>query len=301
VNNLIKILKGRVALFFIKTLGFLPFWVLRRIGLFFGYISVALPTPFKTTISKNLQICFPEHSQQESDELTKQICIQSTLLAVELPKTWLASKKQIQKQIKQVNNQEFVDEYVNKNQPLIIATPHIGNWEMFWHWMQINYSVIAMYSKAKLPAIDRLLLDARTKFGGRPLATDPKGIMNLLKLLKQGGVMVILPDQAPKGSGVYTPFFGQSAYTMTLLHKFIQKTQANLLFASCLRTKNLTGFNIDLYKPTFDIFFDDVNQFNLGMNQQLESIILQCPEQYQWSYKRFKRQQDGINLYKEKS
>ena len=108
---------------------------------------------------------------------------------------------------------------------------------------------------------------------------------------------MILPDQVPRqGAGVYTQFFGISAYTMTLVHRFIRKTGANLLFGCCLRTGD-HGFKIDIFSPEFDITTESTDEFNLGMNKQIEAMILKSPEQYQWSYKRFKRQKDEVNLY----
>jgi len=109
---------------------------------------------------------------------------------------------------------------------------------------------------------------------------------------------MILPDQVPQqGSGIYTPFFGHSAYTMTLIHNFVHKAKAELLFGSCLRNSAGNGFEINLALPDYNYKTSDVAEFNLGMNQQVEKMIRQNPAQYQWAYKRFKKQPDGVNFY----
>ena len=281
-----------------KLLAVMPDFVTKMLAQLIGFLSYVISGKTQKVIRRNLALSYPELTKKELESLVKNNCFQNAKLAMEFPVAWLSQKSKIESLLLTVNNSHLVKDIRQNQQPLIIAVPHIGNWEFFWHWMQLNFPTIGMYSPASIPEVDELMLSARQRFGGLPFATDPKGIMSLLKSLKKGHVMMILPDQVPKqGAGIYTPFFGQSAYTMTLLHRFIQKTGAKLLLGSCLRDNIANGFNIDLQEPGFDINTDSVNDFNLGLNQQIESMIRQAPEQYQWAYKRFKNQPDGNNLY----
>jgi KDO2-lipid IV(A) lauroyltransferase len=290
--------KGKLAVFFIKSFAKLPSsvsfsmaWLIAKLQLFF-------PNKVKFVIKRNLQLCMPQLSQKEHDELVKKTLRENAKLIADLPFAWCGSKKQISQRIVEVNRQHLITPYVENKKPLIIAFPHLGNWEFVWHWIQINYPAIGLYRDAKIPEVGDLLREARCKFGGKAYPADARGLIALVKALKQGSIMGILPDQAPKGSGIFTPFFGIPAYTMTLVHRLIQKTDADLLMASCRRIESGKNFCISFYEPTFNIKQENVELFNLGMNQQLESIILECPEQYQWAYKRFKRQQDGSNYYR---
>jgi len=247
----------------------------------------------------NLGFAFPELSQNERLELAKKSAIQSGLLFSEFPDAWLGSRKKIEQQIIDVKQTDLVDQIHSENKPLVIIAPHIGNWEFLVQWVQLNYPLIGLYSPSKLPQIDRLIFNARKKFGCEPYSTDSRGIMQLLKGLKKGGTMMMLPDQVPrKDAGIYTPFFGQTAYTMTLLHKLVIKSKAKLLFAACTRRVDKKGFDIEFERPEFDSSEPDVEVFNLEMNQQIEKIIYQHPEQYVWDYKRYKRQKDGKSLYR---
>lgn len=291
-------LKGKLILLSIKLLAKLPLSVGLAISWLIGKIRTRLPTKEKTVIDKNLQLCLPDLSQQQREQLRNQTIMQSAKLITELPVAWCGSKNKINNRILKVHHAELLKPYLNSQKSVVLAFPHLGNWEFFWHWMQINYPAFGIYRSAKIRELDKLLATAREKFGGRAFPGDSKGLASIIRTLKQGGIMGILPDQAPKaGAGIYAPFFGVPAYTMTLLHKLIQKTHADLIMGSCLRDASGKGFNIHLYAPTFDIKTDDVNHFNLGMNKQLESIIMQAPEQYQWSYKRFKRNMQGRNYY----
>jgi Kdo2-lipid IVA lauroyltransferase/acyltransferase len=285
-----------IAIF--KLLAVMPEFFTKFLAQLVGYLSYRISSKTQKIIRINLKLTYPDLTDKEQEALVKSNCFQNAKLAMEFPVAWLSQKAKIESLLLEVNNSQLVEQIREAKLPLIIAVPHIGNWEFFWHWMQLNFPTIGMYSPASIREVDELMLSARQRFGGQPFDTNPKGIMSLMRSLKKGYVMMILPDQVPKkGAGIYTPFFGQPAYTMTLLHRFIQKTGARLLFGSCLRVNNGNGFKIDIQKPNFDIDIESTEVFNLGLNQQIECMIKQAPEQYQWAYKRFKKQPNGINLY----
>jgi len=290
--------KGRIVVALLRLLSILPAFARRFMVLLIARLSYWLPNSSKTIARKNLEFCLPHLSSEQQEQLLKKVLKENARLLLEFPLAWLGDRASIESRFSTVNNRQLIEKLRKSNKPLIIAVPHLGNWEFFWHWVQINYPAVGMYSPAKLPSVDNLMIKAREKFGGKGYATDAKGILGLMRAIKKGGVMMILPDQAPSlGAGTTTPFFNKAALTMTLLHKFIQKTDANLLFGSCIRNEREESFEINLFQPEFDIRLPAAEEFNLAMNRQLEKIILQSPAQYQWSYKRFKRQADGSNPY----
>jgi len=291
-------LKGFLAVSILHITFWLPNVVTQPLGRFFGWLAFTLSPKTRNIILTNLGFAFPEMSEDERFKLAKKSASQSGLLFSEFPDAWLASREKIEKQVIQINHSKLIDGIHAEKQPLVIIAPHIGNWEFLVQWIQLNYPLIGLYSPSKIPQIDRLIFNARKKFGCEPYSTDRKGILQLLKGLKQGGTMMMLPDQVPrKDAGIYTPFFGQPAYTMTLLHKLVKKSKAKVLFAACTRREDKKGFDIEFELPTFDASELNVDVFNLGMNQQIEQMIYRNPEQYVWDYKRYKRQQDDVSLY----
>ncbi len=298
IKNNVFPLKGFLIVSLLKLLNWLPDRFTHFLGGQLGLLAYHLSEKRRRVILTNLKIAFPEKTADERKILAKQASAASGKLLPEFAKAWLASQKEIEQQITQVNQQSLIDDLSRHNQPVILVTPHIGNWEFLVQWVQINYPMFGLYSASPIPQLDRLLYKARSQFGCQPFAADNRGVLNLLRKLKQGGLMVILPDQVPqKGAGVHVPFFGQTAYTMTLLHKMVQKTGAKLLFAHCIRNPNRSGFSINIELPQFDDQEKQVEVFNAGLNQQIEQTIKAYPEQYVWDYKRFKAQPDGARLY----
>lgn len=288
--------KALILIWLLKLIAILPRFITRLLAFFWGALSYLVPSKAKSIARANLQICFPQQTPTERKKLLKSTFKENARLVLEFATAWFGKKENILRLITETRNQALIDQSTGAGKPLIIAVPHIGNWEFFSIWLQLNYPTVGMYRPAKIPQIDQHMKFARERFGGQAFATDARGLRGLLKSLKQGNAMIILPDQVPKSdASTSTPFFGKSAATMTLLHKLIKTAKADLLFASCLR--NSSGdFTVELYSPEFDIKAD-VEVFNAGMNRQLESIIMRAPAQYQWGYKRFKRQVDGSNPY----
>ncbi len=291
-------LKGFLIISLLKLTNWLPDRLTGFLGGQLGLLAYHLSEKRRRVILTNLKIAFPDKTVDQRKLLAKRASAASGKLLPEFAKAWLGSQAEIERQITCVKHQSLINDASSDNQPVIIVTPHIGNWEFLVQWVQINYPMFGLYSASPIPQLDRLIYKARSQFGCQPFAADNRGVLNLLRKLKQGGLMVILPDQVPqKGAGVHVPFFGQPAYTMTLLHKMVQKTGAKLLFAYCIRNSKDLGFSINIEIADFDDQEKQVEVFNTGLNQQIEGIIKAYPEQYVWDYKRFKAQPDGARLY----
>ena len=290
--------KGRLISGLIHLTYRLPRIIVKSIGVFFGTLGKLTNARNARVVARNLELCYPDYSAEKRQKIANQLITHNALLSKEVATAWVGSEAEIKGYISSAIGEEIVKNASEENQPLVICVPHIGNWEFFWHWLQMNYPAISMYSPAQYESLDKMMLDARQRFGGKPFATDSKGIMGLLRALKKGGMMMILPDQVPKNEGgVFAPFFGIEVFTMTLVHKFVEKTGAQLCFGACIRQSD-SEYQIQLEKAEFDTTNLDAQSFCRLMNKQLEKIITRHPEQYQWNYKRFKRLPDGSDIYR---
>jgi KDO2-lipid IV(A) lauroyltransferase len=302
-NKTLKIpffpLKGWLVVSCLRLIYWLPLAISRRMGVGLNRLIYRFSSKKRRIMRTNLSFAYPELSPDELTQLIVHTNQQSGQLIAEFALAWFGDKTSILKQINRVTNDAIIKQSMSNNAPVIVVAPHLGNWEFFVQWVQINYPMFGLYSASRLPQLDQLLFHARSKFGCQPFPADPKGVLNLLRNIKKGGMMVILPDQVPqKGSGVYAPFYGQPAYTMTLLHKLLKKSGATLLFAECIRNNDRMDFDIQIEAANFDTEEPDVEIFNTGLNRQIESMINRNPSQYVWDYKRYKNQADGKGLYK---
>ena len=113
----------------------------------------------------------------------------------------------------------------------------------------------------------------------------------LYKTLAAGGVVGILPDQQPKaGDGVFAPFFGKQALSMTLLPRLAERTGATVLFAIAERRYGSgasTCFDVHLIRAPTALSGENLLDAVTAMNASVQAIAERDPAQYQWTYKRF--------------
>ena len=124
------------------------------------------------------------------------------------------------------------------------------------------------------------------------------GVRQLFKILKDGGVVGILPDQQPKqGDGEFAPFFGVPALTMTLLGRLAHRTGATVVFAWCERIDNgrdgRPAFALHIEAAPEAVSDADPAVAVTALNAGVERIARRDPSQYQWTYKRFTLRPSG--------
>jgi Kdo2-lipid IVA lauroyltransferase/acyltransferase len=120
------------------------------------------------------------------------------------------------------------------------------------------------------------------------------GVRQMLRALKKGEMVGLLPDQVPpEGQGVWAPFFGQPAYTMTLAARLVQQTGAAALVLCCERLPGAAGFEVhllDMAEP-LPVGSDEAAQVQAAtiVNRTMEQVIKRWPHQYLWGYHRYKQ------------
>jgi KDO2-lipid IV(A) lauroyltransferase len=117
------------------------------------------------------------------------------------------------------------------------------------------------------------------------------GVRMLVKALKGGQPVGVLPDQVPQeGEGVWAPFFGRNAYTMTLPAKLAQLGRADILLVYAERLPRGRGYAIR-FVPFEGSMEGDAATQAASINRAMEQLIALCPSQYFWSYNRYKKPQ----------
>jgi KDO2-lipid IV(A) lauroyltransferase len=147
----------------------------------------------------------------------------------------------------------------------------------------------------------RELVDAALKKGrGVILATphlgswEAAGIRTMYRTLEEGGTAALLPDQEPRpGSGIFAPFFGIPAWSGVLLARMARRTGAPVIFAWCERLPRGRGYHLHFRAAPQGIDDADLEVAAGAMNRAVEQLVRECPQQYQWGYRRFKRRPAG--------
>lgn len=165
---------------------------------------------------------------------------------------------------------------------LIILTPHIGCFELGARAYGMTAPITVLYKAPRNPGLHRLLRVARSQPGVKPVPADTSGVRALLRALKRGEAVGILPDQVPSaGEGCWTDFFGRPAFTMTLPLKLAEKTGARVCLLAVWRRPGGRGWEMEL---------EDLKELPdpAVVNARIETMIRRHPEQYVWNYNRYK-------------
>jgi KDO2-lipid IV(A) lauroyltransferase len=129
---------------------------------------------------------------------------------------------------------------------------------------------------------------ARQRPGLEAVPTTLAGVRQMIKALRSGRAVGLLPDQVPpEGMGQWAPFFGQSAYTMTLAARLALQTNARVVLIWGERLSWGRGYRLHTQALGHDLSVD-LDTAVVQINQAMESLILQCPSQYVWGYARYK-------------
>lgn len=276
----------------IKGIGRLPLCLGRALGILCGKLLWLLQGRAAKVTLTNLKLCLPEQTETERERLAKASLIATAQTLFEAAQVWIKPHAWLEQNIVSVVNQKVVDDAIAEGRGAMFLSPHLGNWEVTSPYICQRWGLTAMYAPSKNPALDKLILDSREKAGSKLVPADMKGVMALIKALKKGGCIGMLPDQVPDASGgVFAPFYGQQALTMTLIHKLIERTKCTAVMVHAQRVKG--GFELVFEKPDADIYALDEQQSAAALNRSVETCVSHCPAQYQWEYKRFRKQPEG--------
>jgi Kdo2-lipid IVA lauroyltransferase/acyltransferase len=223
-------------------------------------------------------------------------------MVAELPRLWLRPAAQALAPPAHWEGAERIDRAIDAGRGLLLLTPHLGAFEVIAQAYAERFGarqpMVALYR----PARQAWLRDLETTSRNRPgLLTAPAslaGVRQMLRALRQGQTVGLLPDQVPPdGMGVWAPFFGQLAYTMTLAAKLSLQTGAPMLLMLGEHLPRAQGWRIRVFDmpeplPDAEAFGGDEAAHQTAcaavMNRAMEFLIRQCPEQYLWGYNRFK-------------
>jgi KDO2-lipid IV(A) lauroyltransferase len=282
--------KGSVIVAAFKLLGLMPLPVVTRAGAMLGRLTWHLARDMRRVTLINLQICFPEMPLKERKRLARVSVIETVMTVCESGAVWTRKPAEITPYITSTQGEELIQQALDSGRGVILIVPHLGNWEIANYHVSSKYPFMAMYAPVPLPALDRLIFNARSQMDAEFVPADRSGVVSLVSFLSKGGLTGVLPDQQPsQKSGVFVPFFNKDALTPVLIAKLLQRTGSLAFGYTCLRNSDNKSFRTVCIPADAEIYSQDDRVSATAMNRTIEQLIRMAPEQYQWEYKRFNK------------
>lgn len=265
----------------------LPLAVLHMLGALLGWLAYLGSPTYRRRFNENVAQAgiAPRQARRAIAEAGK--------LATELPWLWLRPRAQKLPKI-QWQGVEHLEAALALGKGVVFMTPHVGSFEVVPQAHAARFSekygaMTILYKPSKFAWLDDLLKAARSAPGLEAAPTTTGGVRMILKSLKQGRVVGMLPDQVPgEGQGVWAPFFGRPAYTMTLALRLARQSGAPMLVALGDRLPWGRGYVIHVHPLHLPLDQGDTVAA-AALNAAMEDLIRQRPGMYLWSYARYKQ------------
>ncbi|OGA12980.1 MAG: hypothetical protein A3H32_03795 [Betaproteobacteria bacterium RIFCSPLOWO2_02_FULL_63_19] len=265
----------------LRMLGALPLPVLHAIGIIVGWLVYAVSGRFRRYLRENLAA-----AGYVDPAIRRSAVAHTGMSAMEIPVIWMRRQEEVARLVAEVRGWELIERALAAGKGAILLTPHLGCWEITAQYVSRRHPITVLYSPPKMRAVDPLMQHGRTREGMRSVPPDLSGLRAMLRALRNGEAIGILPDQVPGiGEGEWTEFFGRPAYTMTLVSKLAQKTGAPVLLGFAERLKRGRGYRLYV-GPMPEPLAGESPQRQL--NRGIEELVRRCPAQYLWAYNRYK-------------
>jgi Kdo2-lipid IVA lauroyltransferase/acyltransferase len=263
-----------------RLLSKLPLPLLHAIGAALGWLVYGASSSYRNRLKSNIERAgFASSLSAAITEAGRNV--------LELPFVWCAPQQRVL-DTTTIENWDLVQAALDAKRGIIFLTPHLGCFEILAQAFAARSPLTVLYRPPRKEALKPLIEGARARHNLSLAPANLSGVRILLKVLKQGGSIGLLPDQVPQqGEGVWADFFGKPAYTMTLPAKLQQMTGAALILAYAERLPRGAGYTLR-FAPFEQTLGDTPEQQATAINTSMEHLIARCPAQYFWSYNRYK-------------
>jgi KDO2-lipid IV(A) lauroyltransferase len=280
--------------------GHLPLAVAQGLGRVVGRLLWQARGRNREVTEISLGLAFPEKAAGERRELARQSLVETGKTLAEVPIMWERPVDHCISMIGEIQGADLLDDALARQQGLVLLAPHLGNWELAGLYFSTRFSMAALYSAPNMKEMESYMSRVRGRGGSELVRADRRGVLRLFSILREGGVVGILPDQNPDASGgAFAPFFGVNVLTMKLVSRLVQKTEARALVTYAERLPGAKGFRLVIEEVDERLYDPDTDVSVAGLNATVENVVRRIPAQYQWEYKRFKKRPPGEpNPYK---
>jgi KDO2-lipid IV(A) lauroyltransferase len=266
-----------------RLLSHLPLSALHGLGWLLGWVAFLASSDYRLRFRENAALAQVPRSQWMA------AVGESGRLIAELPRLWLGRAAPLF-----WDGAEHVQAALDSHRGIVFLTPHLGCFEVTAQAYAARFGVhgqpmTVLFRPPRKAWLQQVVMHSRQRPGLTAAPTTLAGVKQLIKALKAGQCVGLLPDQVPpEGLGVWAPFFGKPAYTMTLSARLAQQTGATVLVAWGERLSRGRGYVIHVM-PLQQTLSADMTEAAAQINHAMEALILQKPQQYLWGYARYKK------------
>ncbi len=269
-------LPGRVLVALARMLGVFPLGWLQAFGAAFGVTAFLLSAGYRRKLRANLRAA----GYGSTRDLWR-AAVEAGRMVGELPFVWRCAPAELARRV--VCDDLPVLEAAEARGAIVFLAPHLGAFEVIARFYASRAPVTVLYKPPRQAWMRPLAEFSRATGAMRAVPATLAGVRALLRALRAGEAVGLLPDQVPDaGQGRWAPFFGRPAWTMTLPQRLAEQPGAQVVLAVGERLGGARGWRLHLETM-------DETPTPEALNARMEGLIRRFPSQYLWGYNRYKR------------
>ncbi len=279
----------------------LPYRLQLQLGRLLGGLMFRLAGPRRQIAERNLQLCFPGKSAAERERLLRENFASTGIAFFEMAMSWWWPRSRLAR-LAHVEGLEHLQQAQAAGQGVILMAVHFTTLEIGAALLGQQHTIDGMYREHGNPLFDFIQRSGRERHNLDSLAVERDDVRGMLKLLRSGRAIWYAPDQdyGTKQS-IFVPLFGIPAATVTATTKFARLGKAQVIPFTQKRLEDGSGYRLVIHPPLADFPGESEEADCLRINQWVEGVLRECPEQYLWAHRRFKSRPEGApRLYDKK-
>ena len=275
-----------------------PLWFLHSLGGALGWITYWASPTYRRRFQSNLAQAgvAPRDARPAIAEAGR--------LVMETPFLWLRPADQPIRPTLNWEGEALLVEALKQRKGIVLLTPHMGSFEVTAQACAQSFAaeygpITVLYRPARKPWLRAIMDGSRARPGVATAPATLAGVRQMIRALRRGEAVGLLPDQVPPdGMGVWVPFFGKPAYTMTLAARLVQQTGAVPLLIWGERLRHGAGYTVRVSALGEALPEGENTQAESAavINRAMERLIRQRPQQYLWGYHRYKQPRANASI-----
>ena len=275
-----------------------PLWFLHMLGGAIGWLTFLASPTYRRRFRENVAQAgiAPRDARPAIAEAGR--------LVVEMPFLWLRPADEPIRPRLDWEGEALLVDALERGKGIVLLTPHMGSFEVTAQACAQSFSaeygpITVLYRPARKPWLRAIMDGSRARPGVATAPATLAGVRQMIRALRRGEAVGLLPDQVPPdGMGVWVPYFGKPAYTMTLAARLVQQTGAVPLLIWGERLARGAGYTVRVSALDEALSAGENSQAESAavINRAMERLIRQRPQQYLWGYHRYKQPRANASI-----
>lgn len=265
----------------LRLIAALPLSVLQTIGRALGLAVYAVPGRYRQRLRANAA-----QAGYTDPAFARRAAAETGAMILETLRIWFHTERCLP--LVTSDTEDVLQSTWDEGRGILFLTPHLGCFEISARYVATRYPLTVMFRPPRQAYLGPVMEVVRNNAAATAVPATMQGVREFVRALRRKQCVGLLPDQAPGvGEGVWAPFFGKPAYTMTLPGKLATQANAPVVLVGSERLPHGKGWRVH-YLRLPEPLPESAEAQAAMLNDAMATMIRSFPEQYLWGYNRYK-------------